>query len=163
MLKGCSLVMQPKKLLSLVSGGIDSPVASYLMLKQNYSITLLHFYNFTASRKIVKDKVEKLARIIAQYVPKKKIALILIPFEFIQRKIIAKVPGKYRMILYRRIMFKLAEALAKETGAEGLITGDSLGQVASQTLTNLSVLYRATSLKIYAPLIGFFKKGGFFI
>ncbi|HLC66773.1 MAG TPA: hypothetical protein VJK52_03990 [Candidatus Nanoarchaeia archaeon] len=143
------------KLLSLISGGIDSPVAAHLMQNLGHEIIYVHFYNHTAAKEIVKDKVQRLVGQVSGPTAK----LHIVPFEPIQRMLIGHVPAEYRMIVYRRVMFWIAEEMRKKEHAEGFITGDSIGQVASQTLTNLTTIHRAAAdIPIYAPLLGFDKE-----
>ncbi|HLD15270.1 MAG TPA: tRNA uracil 4-sulfurtransferase ThiI [Candidatus Nanoarchaeia archaeon] len=140
------------KLVSLISGGIDSPVASIRMIKRGCQLTFVHFYNFTTAKDAVKEKVELLVKKIAEYQGQAK--LFLIPFKDLQHEIIKKVPGEYRMIVYRRYMLRIAEEILKKEGCKAFVTGDSLAQVASQTLDNISVIYSATSYPVLAPLMG---------
>ena len=140
------------KLVSLISGGIDSPVAAFRMFKRGCTIAFVHFQNHTANKKIVKDKVQKLVQVLTKYQFNSK--LYLVPFEALQKQIIANIPSKYRMIVYRRFMFRIAEQVLKREKAKGFVTGDSLAQVASQTLENLNVIYEATNYPILSPLIG---------
>jgi thiamine biosynthesis protein ThiI len=140
------------RLISLISGGIDSPVAALEMMKRGCSIVFVHFHNLTQQKDIVKDKVEKIVKMLAEYQPKTR--LYLIPFEELQRSIISKIPAKYRMIVYRRVMFSIANRIAESEKALGFVTGDSVGQVASQTLENLNVIYKKARFPVFAPLIG---------
>lgn len=143
-------------LVSLISGGIDSPVAAYKMMKRGCNIIFVHFQNQTAMKEGTKDKVTKLVKVLSAYQP--STLLYIIPFEDIQKEIIKIVQSKYRMIIYRRVMFRIAEKIAEKTKARGLVTGDSLGQVASQTLKNLNVIYKSTNLPVFSPLIGMDKE-----
>jgi len=140
------------KLVSLISGGIDSPVASMEMMKRGCSIIFVHFHNWTKHQKIVKDKVERIVKALSEYQPETR--LYMVPFEDLQKKIILKVPSEYRMIIYRRVMLEMANEIAKKEGALGFVTGDSVGQVASQTLENLNVIYQKAAFPVFAPLIG---------
>jgi thiamine biosynthesis protein ThiI len=140
------------KLISLLSGGIDSPVASYTMMKKGCEIVFVHFYNYTQARGEVKNKVTDLIDVLSKHQQKTK--LYLIPFQGIQKEIIKVVPAKYRMIVYRREMFRIGEKILKKEKAYGFLTGDNLGQVASQTLDNMSVIFKATNEIIATPLIG---------
>jgi len=141
------------KLISLLSGGIDSAVSSYLMLESGADIVFVHFHNQTLQKRYVENKVVKTAKIVSEAV-KKKTKLYLVPFKDFQQAIIQKVAAKYRMIVYRRVMFMIAEEIRKKEDAKGFVTGDSMGQVASQTLDNISVLYEATKEPILTPLLG---------
>lgn len=140
------------KVVALVSGGIDSPVAAFLMMKRGCEVVLLHFFNETIHSLKVRGKITSLAERLATFQGKTK--LYMVPFGGLQREIIRAVPAKYRMLVYRRTMMRLAEEIARLEGAKALVTGDSLAQVASQTLDNLRVIYEATSYPVLAPLIG---------
>ena len=141
------------KVISLLSGGIDSAVSSYLMLKKGADVVFVHFHNQTLQKTYVENKVVKTAKILSKFT-KKKTKLYLVPFKKLQQEIIKAVPAKARMIVYRRVMFMIAEEILKKEGAKGFVTGDSLGQVASQTLDNLEVLYDAAKHPILTPLLG---------
>ncbi|HMF29891.1 MAG TPA: tRNA uracil 4-sulfurtransferase ThiI [Candidatus Lokiarchaeia archaeon] len=141
------------KALALISGGIDSPVAAFLMAKRGCKVHLIHFHN---ERGGSYDKVEQLARLLAGI--EGHLRLFVVPFNQIQNHIIAFIPPECRMIVYRRLMGRIACAIAMQIHAKGIITGDSLGQVASQTMDNLFVIREAYSLPLYSPLIGLDKE-----
>lgn len=141
------------KVISLLSGGIDSAVSSYLMLKKGADMVFVHFHNQTLQKKYVENKVVKTAQILSKFT-KKKTKLYLVSFKKLQQAIIQKIPAKYRMIVYRRVMFRIAEEILKKEKAKALVTGDSMGQVASQTLDNLSVIYAAATKPVLTPLLG---------
>ena len=143
------------KLVSLLSGGIDSPVASFMMMKRGAKIIFVHFKNKTINN-TGDDKIKNLVKKLSRFQGRSK--LYIVPFEEFQREIISKIPSKNRMIIYRRIMFKLAEMIAKKENAKGFVTGDSLSQVASQTLENIGVIYNSANLPIFPPLIGMNKQ-----
>jgi thiamine biosynthesis protein ThiI len=140
-----------KKIVALLSGGIDSPVAAALFLKKGIEVVLVHFYNQTPQQEGVKSKIERLAEQLSKY---GKVKLIMIPFKDIQMAIIKAVPADYRMIVYRRMMFRIADKIREKEGAEALVTGDSIGQVASQTIENMRTIYSATKSTVLHPLIG---------
>jgi len=144
------------KLISLISGGIDSPVASFMMTRRGAKIVFVHFKNRTISSGASGDKIEKLVETLSRFQGKSK--LYIVPFEKFQKEIIAKIPVKNRMIIYRRVMFKLSEIIARKENTKGFITGDSLSQVASQTIDNINVIYKAANLPVFAPLIGINKQ-----
>jgi len=145
------------KLVSLLSGGIDSPVASYMMTKRGARLIFVHFKNKTiGGANDGEEKIQNLTKILSKFQGKSK--LYIIPFEEFQKEIIAKIPAKNRMIVYKRIMFQISEKIAKKEKAKGLVTGDSLSQVASQTLENIAVIYNSTNLPIFSPLIGMNKQ-----
>jgi len=138
----------------LFSGGIDSPVAAYTMMKRGMEVVLVHLYNSTINRDFT--KIRNLARQLSRY--QGKTQLVMIDLEEFQRHAIAMVPDKYRMIIYKRQMIRSAGKVAEEVGAQALVTGDSLGQVASQTLQNISAIYDASPLPLLSPLIGYDKE-----
>lgn len=142
------------KVVSLLSGGIDSPVASWLMMKRGCNVIFIHFFNENLVPK--PNKVEKIVEKLNE--SQLESTAYYIPFADLQYEIIKSVPAKYRMIVYRRYMAKIANEIAKIEGAKAIVTGDNLGQVASQTLENLECIYEASSLPIFSPLIGFDKK-----
>jgi len=138
----------------LLSGGIDSPVAAYSMMKRGLEVILVHLYNSSINRDFA--KIEALTARISLFQP--RVRLYLIDLEEFQRNAIAHVPAKYRMILYKRQMIRTAASLAAREKAEAIVTGDSLGQVASQTLGNISAIYDVCNLPLLSPLIGFDKE-----
>lgn len=140
------------RVLCLLSGGIDSPVAAYQMMRRGAILELVHFQNQTTVTDEVSQKIIDLAKVLAKY--QGKINLHIVPFEYWQKQTIMKVPSDYRMLTTRRLMFKIGAIIAKKHHCQALITGDSLGQVASQTLENLSVVYQATDMLKLSPLIG---------
>jgi tRNA uracil 4-sulfurtransferase len=144
-------------LISLISGGIDSPVASFMMNKRGAKNIFIHFKNKTISGSADgQDKIESLVKELTKFQGRSK--LYIVPFEEFQKEIIAKIPAKNRMIVYRRIMFKLAGMIAKKENAKSFVTGDSLSQVASQTIDNITAIYNAANLPIFPPLIGMNKQ-----
>jgi thiamine biosynthesis protein ThiI len=140
------------RLLSFLSGGIDSAVATWLMIRRGARVTAVHFHNRTQQGQAVLDKLEDVCGVLAWSAG--KLPLQVVPFEASQRAIIGLVPAEYRMIVYRRAMLRIAAALAQRERALGFVTGDSLGQVASQTAENLRTIHAAASLPVYAPLVG---------
>lgn len=142
------------RLLALVSGGIDSPVACYEMIRRGCEVIIVHFYN---KKKGVKEKIVQLGEKLSAY--QGEIKVITIPFLELQQQVIMNVPAKQRMIIYRRLMFKIAEKLLDKEKALGFVTGDNVAQVASQTLENLKVIWRATNENVYAPLLSRDKQG----
>jgi len=141
-----------RKLISLLSGGIDSPVAAYKMMKKGNEVIFAHFHNYTATSNDVKNKITDLVKALSKH--QKKTKLYLVPFQEAQKEIIKVVPARYRMIVYRRMMFRIGEKILQKEKAHAFLTGDSLGQVASQTLDNISVIFKATDKVIATPLIG---------
>ena len=137
----------------LLSGGYDSAVAAYQMMKRGAHLSLIHFYG-TGSRpgESSLHVASLLARQLVRYQFHAK--LYRVPFEAIQREIVQFAPEDYRVLLYRRMMLRIAEVLARRDHALALVTGDSLGQVASQTLRNLGAVEAAATLPVFRPLIG---------
>ncbi|MBQ2662500.1 MAG: tRNA 4-thiouridine(8) synthase ThiI [Clostridia bacterium] len=139
----------------LISGGIDSPVAGYQMAKRGLVLSAVHFFSYPYTGERARDKVVDLAKIVARY--SGPIRLHLVPFTDIQMTIYEKCPSKETTVLMRRLMMKISERIAREDGALALITGEALGQVASQTLESLCVTDDAVSMPVFRPLIGFDK------
>ena len=140
------------RLLSFLSGGIDSAVATWLMVRRGARVTAVHFHNRTHEGNAVLEKLEDTCGVLAWSAG--RVPLLVVPFESCQRALVAAVPAEYRMILYRRAMFRIAAALAPGEKALGYVTGDSLGQVASQTAENLRTIHAVADLPVYAPLVG---------
>ncbi len=140
------------KIILLISGGIDSPVAGFRLMKRGAKIIFLHFHSYPLTDRSSIEKTKKLVEILNQYQFESK--LYLIPFSEAQKEIFQKTKEKFRVILYRRLMFKIAEAIAEKERALALATGENLGQVASQTLENIGVIEEITKLPVLRPLIG---------
>ncbi len=136
----------------LLSGGIDSPVAAYRMMKRGCNAVFVHF----SGRPLVSRASEDKAREIVEHLTPHQLSsrLYLVPFGEIQRQIVLGTPTPTRIVLYRRMMLRIAEELARQERCWALVTGDSLGQVASQTPENLAVVGEAAQLPIMRPLIG---------
>ncbi|WP_024834379.1 tRNA uracil 4-sulfurtransferase ThiI [Ruminiclostridium josui] len=140
------------KAMLLLSGGIDSPVAGWMMGKRGVEIEAVHFYSYPYTSERAKQKVIDLARIMAQYCG--KIRLHVVPFTEIQLKINDNCPEEQLTIIMRRIMMKIAEQIAEKVNAMALITGESMGQVASQTMQSLYCTDAAVNMPVFRPLIG---------
>ncbi len=137
--------------LTLLSGGIDSPVATWMMAKRGMLIEAVHFHSYPYTSQRAQEKVEDLARIVASYCGRFKMHVInLLP---IQEQIVMNCPEEETTILVRRFMMRIAERIAKETGCMMLITGENLGQVASQTAEALVVTDASVSMPVMRPLI----------
>ncbi len=139
----------------LISGGIDSPVAGYMMAKRGLVLSAVHFYSYPYTSERARDKVIELTALLSKFAG--PIRLFLVPFTDIQMKIYDECPEKETTVLMRRLMMKIAERVAQSEQAKALITGESLGQVASQTLESLCVTDDAVSMPVFRPLIGFDK------
>ncbi len=138
--------------MSLLSGGIDSPVSTWMMAKRGMMIEAVHFHSFPYTSHRAQEKVEQLASIVATYCGRFKMHLInLLP---IQEQIVQNCPEEETTILVRRFMMRIAEDLAKANGCNMLITGENLGQVASQTAESLVVTDASVSMPVMRPLIG---------
>jgi thiamine biosynthesis protein ThiI len=140
------------KLLSLLSGGFDSPVAAYRMMQRGCQVDFVHFHSYPFLDRTSQDKARCLARFLTRY--QYAARLFLVSFGEIQQQIVGTAPPPYRVVLYRRCMLRIAGALAQQQHAQALVTGESLGQVASQTLQNLQVIEAASTLPVLRPLIG---------
>ncbi|TKB85163.1 MAG: tRNA 4-thiouridine(8) synthase ThiI [Nitrospira sp.] len=140
------------KVACLISGGIDSPVASYRIIKRGCRALFVHFSGRPLVSRDSEDKVRDLVQTLTAYLHKSR--LYVIPFGEIQREIVLNTPAPFRVVLYRRMMVRITEELARREECWALVTGDSLGQVASQTPENISVIEEAAGLPILRPLIG---------
>ena len=155
-ISGLPVGVSGKEVASL-SGGIDSPVASFMAMKRGLKTILVHIRNKTLlGDRQGADKIKKIAKELAKFQGKTK--LYIVPFFEIQKAIIAQIPADCRMIVYRRFMMRILSRVAAAEKAGGIITGDSVGQVASQTLPNLSCIYEAADLPVLPPLIGMNKE-----
>lgn len=140
----------------LLSGGIDSPVAGYMIAKRGVAINAVHFYSYPYTSERAKEKVIELARRMCDYCG--TITLFVVPFTDIQIAIRDQVKEEYFTIIMRRYMMKIAQTVAERGGSLGLITGESIGQVASQTLAAMNVTGHGLDLQVYRPLIGMDKE-----
>lgn len=136
----------------LLSGGIDSPVAGYMIAKRGVALEAIHFFSYPYTSDRAKDKVLKLAGIVSEYVGKIKVHVV--PFTEIQVQIRDKCPEEYLTLIMRRFMMAISERIARENGCDALITGENLGQVASQTMLALGVTNDAVDMPVFRPLIG---------
>ncbi|MFN3476524.1 MAG: tRNA uracil 4-sulfurtransferase ThiI [Candidatus Methylomirabilales bacterium] len=144
------------KVASLLSGGIDSPVAAWRMMKRGLRVVFVHFHSHPYISRTSQEKAKELVEILNRYQYTSR--LYLIPFGELQREIVLNVQAPYRVILYRRFMVRIAGRIAQREGAKALVTGESLGQVASQTLENLAVIEEASPLPVLRPLVGMDKE-----
>ncbi len=135
----------------LISGGIDSPVAGYLAQRRGLILDGVFFDSFPLVGPKAKEKVIDLCRVLAQI--QGSMTLFVVPFAGVQRDLAEHAPAELLVVLYRRMMLRIAERLAEPAGARGLVTGDNLGQVASQTLENLDTVGRAATLALLRPLL----------
>ena len=140
------------KVVVLLSGGIDSPVAAWKMIKRGCTPVFVHFHSFPYTNKESQEKAKQIVQLLCHYALQAKIYLV--PFAEVQRHIMVDTPLDTRVILYRRYMLRLAEQIARREKARVLVTGDSVGQVASQTIENIDVISRAVSMPTLRPLVG---------
>jgi thiamine biosynthesis protein ThiI len=146
------------KAICLLSDGIDSPVAAWQMMKRGLEIVFVHFYAYAYAKneKQSLEKIREIVNVLNSYQGQSK--LYLIPFRKIQQEIFRKKENKFCCLLCKRAMLKIAEKIAKKENCFTLITGDSLGQVASQTLENMRTISNITDLLVLRPLLGFDKQ-----
>jgi tRNA uracil 4-sulfurtransferase len=144
------------KVACLLSGGIDSPVAAWRMMKRGCSAVLIHFHSYPFLSRASQEKVRELAQLLTTY--QLRTRLFLVAFGEIQRQVVLAAPAPLRVVIYRRLMMRIADRIARANGARALVTGEVIGQVASQTLENMSLIAAATSLPILRPLVGMDKE-----
>ena len=141
--------------LLLISGGIDSPVAGFMTIKRGMKIDCIHFHSFPYTGEAAKEKVKDLTKIIGEY--NGGINLYVVPFTEIQEEIHKKCPEEYMITMMRRFMMRIAERLAKSIGCQAIITGESLGQVASQTIESITSSNSVVTMPVLRPVIAFDK------
>jgi thiamine biosynthesis protein ThiI len=140
----------------LLSGGIDSPVAAHRMMKRGCAASFVHFHSYPILSRASMEKARELVRLLTMWQQRSR--LYLVAFGDIQQQVVLAVPGPMRVIVYRRLMLRIAEKIAVARGAKALVTGDVVGQVASQTLDNLQVIGSVARLPVFRPLIGMDKE-----
>jgi thiamine biosynthesis protein ThiI len=140
------------RLACLLSGGIDSPVAAYRMMRRGCYVVLIHFHSYPILSRASQEKVREIAALLTQYQLRSR--LILVPFGELQQQVLLTVAPELRVVIYRRLMLRIADKLARRAQARALVTGEVVGQVASQTLENLTVIAEASTLEVLRPLIG---------
>jgi len=136
----------------LLSGGIDSPVAAYRMMRRGCSVLLIHFHSYPILSRASQEKVREIAALLTKHQLRSR--LLLVPFGELQQQVVLAVPPDLRVVIYRRLMLRIAERLARKAHARALVTGEVIGQVASQTLENMTAIAQATRLEILRPLVG---------
>jgi thiamine biosynthesis protein ThiI len=144
------------RVMTLLSGGIDSPVAAWRLIRRGCRTDFVHFHSYPILSHTSQDKARELVRTLtrSQLISR----LFLVPFGPIQQQIVVSVQPAIRVVVYRRMMMRIAEVLARRTGAQALVTGDAVGQVASQTIENLAVVGNVASLPVLRPLVGMDKE-----
>ena len=140
------------RVVCLLSGGIDSPVAAWRMMRRGCPVLFLHFHSYPVLSRASQEKVRELAGLLTAYQYRSR--LLLVPFAPIQQQVILTVPPPLRVVLYRRLMMRIAEEVARRHRAQALVTGEVVGQVASQTLENLIRINEVVALPVLRPLIG---------
>ena len=136
----------------LLSGGIDSPVAGFMIAKRGVELCCVHYHSFPYTSERAKEKVLELARILSEYCGKMRVYIV--PFTEIQMQIHEKCPENFTTLSMRRYMMRIAEILARKDGAQALITGESIGQVASQTMEALGCTDEVVSMPVFRPCVG---------
>jgi len=140
----------------LLSGGIDSPVAAHRMMKRGCAVNFVHFHAYPILSRASMEKARQLVQLLTAWQQRSRIYFVA--FGDIQQQVVLSVPGPLRVIVYRRLMLRIAQKIAEARGAHGLVTGDVVGQVASQTLENLQVIGSVATLPLFRPLIGMDKE-----
>ena len=141
---------------ALLSGGLDSPVACYMMAKRGLALELVHFFSYPYTSEEAKDKVLELARLISPYCG--RMTVNIVPFTKIQEDLRRNCPEPYFTLAMRRYMMRISEMVARRVGANALVTGESLGQVASQTMDAMAVTGAVCSIPVFRPVIGMDKE-----
>jgi len=136
----------------LLSGGIDSPVAAYRLMRRGCSVLLIHFHSYPILSRASQEKVREIATLLTRYQLRSR--LVLVPFGELQQQVVLAVAPELRVVVYRRLMMRIAEKLARRWHARALVTGEVIGQVASQTLENLTTIAEATMMEVLRPLVG---------
>ena len=140
----------------MLSGGIDSPVAAWHMMKRGCPATYVHFHSYPLVDRSSIEKANELAQLLARH--QNQSDLYLAPLSEIQKRVIVETPPSYRVLLYRRFMLRITETLARQSGAKAIVTGESCGQVSSQTLDNIAVVDKVADMPVLRPLIGMNKE-----
>jgi thiamine biosynthesis protein ThiI len=136
----------------LLSGGIDSPVAAYRMMRRGCPVLLIHFHSYPILSRASQEKVRELAGMLTRY--QQHMRVYMVAFGEIQQLVVLSVSPPLRVVIYRRLMMRIAQELAKRAGAHALVTGEVIGQVASQTLENMTTIGSVATLPVFRPLIG---------
>ena len=140
------------KVVCLLSGGIDSPVAAFRMMKRGCRVQLVHFHSYPIVSRTSQEKVREIVELLTRYQLHSRLAIVA--FGDLQRRVVLSVPERMRVVTYRRLMMRIADRFAQRWRAHALVTGEVVGQVASQTLENLAVINTVTNLPVLRPLIG---------
>jgi thiamine biosynthesis protein ThiI len=144
------------RVVCLLSGGIDSPVAAWRMMRRGCRVVFVHFHSYPILSRASQEKALQLARMLTAFQFRTK--LYLVPFGEIQQRVVLAVAPPLRVVVYRRLMMRIAEQIARANRARALVTGEVVGQVASQTLENMATIGRVVSLPVLRPLVGMDKE-----
>jgi thiamine biosynthesis protein ThiI len=144
------------RVVCLLSGGIDSPVAAWRMMRRGCRVQFVHFHSYPILSRASQEKVRELAKLLTQYQYDSR--LFLVPFGEIQQRVVLSVAPPLRVVVYRRLMMRIAEAIALQHRGQALVTGEVVGQVASQTIENMTSINTVVSLPVLRPLIGMDKE-----
>jgi tRNA uracil 4-sulfurtransferase len=136
----------------LLSGGIDSPVAAWRMMRRGCRVLFVHFHSYPILSRASQEKARELVRLLTQYQLRSR--LFVVPFGDIQQRVVLAVAPPLRVVIYRRLMMRIAEAIARAQRAHALVTGEVVGQVASQTLENMNSINAVATLPVLRPLVG---------
>ena len=140
------------RVVCLLSGGIDSPVAAWRMMRRGCRVLFVHFHSYPILSRASQEKARELARLLTRFQYDSR--LFIVPFGEIQQQVVVSVAPPLRVVIYRRLMMRIAEAIAERHRAQALASGEVVGQVASQTLENLSAIDRVVTMPVLRPLIG---------
>ena len=140
----------------LLSGGIDSPVAAYMIAKRGVEIECVHFFSYPYTSELAKNKVLELARLVTKYCG--RMTVNIVSFTQIQEAIRDNCPEEYFTLIMRRFMMEISQRIGKDDGCKALITGENLGQVASQTMEAMAVTGAVVDIPVFMPLVGMDKE-----
>ena len=144
------------KAICLLSGGIDSPVAAWRIIRRGVKVQLVHFHSYPILDQASQEKVRELAEVLTRH--QLKTRLYLVPFGGVQQQVMVTVAPELRVVIYRRLMLRIAQRIAERVHADALITGDVIGQVASQTIENMRAIDDATTMLVLRPLVSLDKE-----
>jgi thiamine biosynthesis protein ThiI len=144
------------RVVCLLSGGIDSPVAAWRMMRRGCRVLFVHFHSYPILSRASQEKARELASLLTRF--QFESTLFLVPFGEIQQRVVLAVAPPLRVVIYRRLMMRIAEAVAREHRGKALVTGDVVGQVASQTLENMAAIGDVVSMPVLRPLVGMDKE-----
>ena len=136
----------------LLSGGIDSPVAAYRLMRRGCYVQFIHFHSYPILSRASQEKAREIATLLTRYQLRSR--LTLVPFGELQQQVLLNIKPELRVVVYRRLMLRIAERIARRGHARALVTGEVIGQVASQTLENLTTIAQATTMEVLRPLVG---------